>query len=93
LFQGEFCIFELFLALLCHFAWLAVILPICWLLRFFLLLDDILELLLAFLSSSYASWGFYSNFKLCAFVVNGLIGRGRVKKLTGQFLGLFVMSH
>jgi hypothetical protein len=33
-----------------------------------------------------------SNFKLCAFVVNGLI-KGEIEKLSGQFLGLIVMSH
>jgi hypothetical protein len=33
-----------------------------------------------------------SNFKLCAFVVNGLI-KGEIEKLRGQFLGLIVMSH
>jgi hypothetical protein len=33
-----------------------------------------------------------SNFKLCAFVVNGLI-KGEIEKPSGQFLGLVVMSH
>jgi hypothetical protein len=33
-----------------------------------------------------------SNFKLCAFVVNGLI-KGEIEKSSGQFLGLIVMSH
>jgi hypothetical protein len=33
-----------------------------------------------------------SNFKLCAFVVNGLI-KGEIEKPSGQFLGLIVMSH
>jgi hypothetical protein len=33
-----------------------------------------------------------SNFKLCAFVVNELI-KGEIEKLSGQFLGLIVMSH
>jgi hypothetical protein len=33
-----------------------------------------------------------SNFKLYAFVVNGLI-EGEIEKLSGQFLGLIVMSH
>jgi hypothetical protein len=32
------------------------------------------------------------NFKLCAFVVNGL-NKGEIKKLSGQFLGLIVISH
>jgi hypothetical protein len=33
-----------------------------------------------------------SNFKLCAFVVIGLI-KGEIEKPSGQFLGLIVMSH
>jgi hypothetical protein len=33
-----------------------------------------------------------SNFKLCAFVVNGLI-KVEIEKLSGQFLSLIVMSH
>jgi hypothetical protein len=33
-----------------------------------------------------------SNFKLCAFVVNGPI-KGEIEKPSGQFLGLIVMSH
>jgi hypothetical protein len=33
-----------------------------------------------------------SNFKLCAFVVNGLINWG-IEKPSGQFLGLIVMSN
>jgi hypothetical protein len=32
------------------------------------------------------------NFKLCAFVIIGLI-KGEIEKLSGQFLGLIVMSH
>jgi hypothetical protein len=34
----------------------------------------------------------YSNFKLCAFVINGLI-KGEIEKSSDQFLGLIVMSH
>jgi hypothetical protein len=33
-----------------------------------------------------------SRFRLCAFVVNGLIKR-EIEKSSGQFLGLIVMSH
>jgi hypothetical protein len=33
-----------------------------------------------------------SNFKLCAFVANGLI-KGEIEKLSGQFFGLIVTSH
>jgi hypothetical protein len=33
-----------------------------------------------------------SNFKLCTFVVNGLI-KGEIEKSSGQFLGLIMMSY
>jgi hypothetical protein len=33
-----------------------------------------------------------SNFKLCAFVVNGLI-KGEIEKSNDQFLDFIVMSH
>jgi hypothetical protein len=33
-----------------------------------------------------------SNFKLCAFIVNGLI-KWEIEKPSGMFLGLIVMSH
>jgi hypothetical protein len=33
-----------------------------------------------------------SNFKLCAFAVNGLI-KGEIENPSGQFLSLIVMSH
>jgi hypothetical protein len=55
-----------------------------WLFAIFLL-DDPLKLFLAF-------WVLDSNFKLCAFVFNGLI-KGEIEKLSGMFLGLIVMSH
>jgi hypothetical protein len=32
------------------------------------------------------------NFKLCAFVINGLI-KGEIEKPSGRFLGLIVMSY
>jgi hypothetical protein len=58
----------------------------------FLLLDDLLEF--------FGFFGFLAvlhgildlNFKLCTFVVNGLI-KGEIEKPSGQFLGLIVMSH
>jgi hypothetical protein len=62
-------------------------------LRFFLLLDDLLELFLAFFGLLAMLHGILdSNFKLCAFVINGLI-KGEIEKPSGQFLGLIVMSH
>ena len=70
--------------MVCRFSYLLLAL------RFSLLLDDLLELFLAFWSSSYASWGL--GFKLCvnelcAFVVDGLI-KGEIEKPSGQCLGL-----
>jgi hypothetical protein len=35
---------------------------------------------------------FDSNFKICAFIVNGLI-KGEIEKPSGPFLDLIVMSH
>jgi hypothetical protein len=84
---------ELLLALLCYYIWLYRF--SCRLLAFtvFLLLDDLLEFFMAF-------WGLLvmlhgvldSNFKLRAFVVNGLI-KGEIEKPSYSFLGLIVMSH
>jgi hypothetical protein len=59
-----------------------------------------------FSSSRWPSWAFLvflgllavlhgildSNFKLCAFVINGLI-KGEIEKPSGQFIGLIVMSR
>ncbi len=84
---------ELFLALLCHFAWLCHF--SCLLLAFavFLLLDDLLDLFLTFLGLLAVLHGVLdSNFKLCAFIVNGLI-KGEIEKPSGPLLGLIVMSH
>jgi hypothetical protein len=86
------CSSELFLALLCHFAWLCCF--SCRLLVFvvFLHLDDILELfwLLDLLAVIHGVLN--SNFKLCAFVVNGLI-KGEIEKPNASFIDLIVMSH
>jgi hypothetical protein len=84
---------ELFLALLCHFAWLCHF--SCRLLAFavFVLLDDLLELFFCFMGLLVVLHEILdSNFKLCAFVVNELI-KGEIEKSSGQFLGLIVMSH
>jgi hypothetical protein len=59
----------------------------------FLLLDDLLELFLAFYGLlSVLHRVLDSNFKLCAFIVNGL-NKGEIEKPSSQFLGLIVMSH
>jgi hypothetical protein len=73
------CVFEPFLALLCLFAWCAIFRAFYWLLRFFLLLDDLLELFFGFWSSSCASCVLDSNFKLCAFVLSLYSSRGRMR--------------
>jgi hypothetical protein len=54
--------FELFLALLCHFARLCLFSWHLLACAVFLLLEDLLELFLLFGSSTYASWGL--GFKL-----------------------------
>jgi hypothetical protein len=68
---------------------------VCRLLAFavFHLLDNILKLFLGFLGLLAVLHGVLnSNFKLCTFVVNGLIKR-EIEKPSGQFLCLIVMSH
>jgi hypothetical protein len=65
--------------LVCRFSYLLLVL------RFSLLLDDLLELFLDFWSSSYASCGL--GFKLYIFVVNGLI-KWEIEKPSDQYLGL-----
>jgi hypothetical protein len=85
--------FELFLALIYHFAWICRFSYIVLAFTVFLLLDDLLELFLGFLGLLTVLHGVLdSNFKLCTFVVNGLI-KGKIEKPSGQFLGLIVMSH
>jgi hypothetical protein len=61
-------------------------------LRFFLLLDDLLEFSLTSDLLAVLHGVLNSNFKLCLFVVNGLI-KGEIEKPSGPFLGLIVMSH
>jgi hypothetical protein len=75
----EFFDFELFLALLCHFAWLYRF--SCRLLAFtvFLLLDDPLELFLAFWSSNCASWGFGFELQTLCFLLSMDSSRGRLR--------------
>jgi hypothetical protein len=87
------CSSELFLALSCHFTWLYHF--SCLLLDFvvFLLLDDLSRAFFDFLGLlAVLHWVLDLNFKLCAFIVNGLI-KGEIEKPSGSFLGLIVMSH
>jgi hypothetical protein len=59
----------------------------------FLLLDDLLEFFFCFLGLLAVLHGILdSNFKLCAFIINGLI-KGEIEKPSDQFLGFIVMSH
>jgi hypothetical protein len=83
------CSFELILALIFHFAWLCRFSCLLLAFAFFLLLDDLLDFL-GFLAILHGVLD--SNFKLCAFVVNGLI-KGEIEKPSDQFLGLIVISH
>jgi hypothetical protein len=58
----------------------------------FLLLDDLLELFLAFWPSSFASWGL--GFKLQTLCLGcQWTHKGEIEKSSDQFLGLIVMSH
>jgi hypothetical protein len=73
--------------LVCRFSYYLLVL------RFFLLLDDLLELFFTFWSSSYASYGLGFKIQtLCLCAVNVLIKR-EIEKPSGQYLGLFVMSN
>jgi hypothetical protein len=59
----------------------------------FLLLDDLLEFFFGFLGLLAVLHGILdSNFKLCAFIINGLI-KGEIEKPNDQFLGFIVTSH
>jgi hypothetical protein len=59
-------------------------------LQLLLLLDGLLELFIGHLTMLHGVLD--SRFKLCSFVVNGLI-KGEIEKPSGQFLGLIVMSY
>jgi hypothetical protein len=66
-FSCSFCFsFELFLALLCHFAWFAAFVLLLAL-QFFPLLDDLLELFLAFGLLAVLHGVLDLNFELYAF--------------------------
>jgi hypothetical protein len=87
------CSSELFLALSCHFVWLCRFSCLVLAFAVFLLLDDLLELFFGFLGLPAMLHGVLdSNFKLCAFLINGLM-KGEIEKPSGQFLSVIVMSH
>jgi hypothetical protein len=74
---------ELFLALSCYFAWLCRFSGLLLAFAVFLLLDDLPELFLDLFGLLDVLHGVLdSNFKLCAFVVNGLI-KGEIEKPSG----------
>jgi hypothetical protein len=75
---GVFFAFSLVWRFSCHL----------FVLRFFLLLDDLLELFFDFCSSSCASYGLGFEIQtLCLCVVNILI-KGKIEKPSGQYIGL-----
>jgi hypothetical protein len=87
------CYFEFFLTLLCHFDWLCRFSYLLLAFTIFLLLDNLLEFFLIFLGLLSVLHGVLdSNFKLYAFVVNGLI-KGEIEKPSDPLFGLSVMSH
>jgi hypothetical protein len=67
-------------------------LAFCWLLRFSFFYMTFLSFLGFFGLLAVLHGILDSNFKLCSFVVNGLINR-EIEKPSGSFLGLIVMSH
>jgi hypothetical protein len=74
------------LSLVCHF--------LCHLLalRFFLLVDGLLQLFFGLCSSSCASWGLGFEIQTLCFFVNVLI-KWEIEKPSVQYLGLIVMSY
>jgi hypothetical protein len=87
------CSSDHFLALSCHFAWLYRFSYLLLTFAVILLLDDLLELFFGFLGLLTVLHGVLDlNFKLCAFVSNGLI-KEEIEKTSVQFLGLIVISH
>jgi hypothetical protein len=75
--------YELLLALLFHFAWSCRFSCLLLVLAVFLILDDLLEIFLSFFGLLSVLHGVLdSNFKLCDFVVNGLI-KGEIEKPSG----------
>jgi hypothetical protein len=82
MFQWQFCDFELFLALLSYFAWLATFCDICWIYGFSFFYMTFLSFSSAFglLTVLHVSWIRNSNFII--FVVNLLI-KGEIEKPSG----------
>jgi hypothetical protein len=81
----------LFLILSLLFPWFYRFSCLLLALQFFTLLDDLLEIFLAFGLLAVLHGVLDLKFKLCDFFVNGLI-KEEIEKSSGQFLGLIVMS-
>jgi hypothetical protein len=65
--------FSLLFSLVCHFLYRLLAL------RFFLLLDDLFKLFLAFWSSSYASWGLEFELQTLCFLLSMDSSNGRLR--------------
>jgi hypothetical protein len=76
----------------CSFCDFATFRAFCWSCGFSFFLMVFLSFLLAFGHLDMLHGVLDSRFKLCSFVVNGLI-KGEIEKPSGQFLGLIVMSY
>jgi hypothetical protein len=91
--------FELFLLVLFVLSfslpfWLSLLLFVpLFVLRLFLLLDDLLELFLSFWSSSCASWGIEFELQTLCFLLSIDQSRERLRNQVVSTLVLYVMSH
>jgi hypothetical protein len=72
--------FSLLFALVCRLS------VICWLLQFFLLLDDLLKLFLTFWSSSYASSGLGFELQTLCLLLSMNSSRGGLRNQVVSFL-------
>jgi hypothetical protein len=90
---GEFdSVGMLILSLSCSFRGFAAFYVFCWSCGFSFFKMTILSFLLASGLLVVLHGVSDLRFKLCVFVVNGLI-KGEIEKPSGQFLDLIVMSH
>jgi hypothetical protein len=81
-----FCVFELFLTLICHFGLICCFSCLLLVLQFCLLLDDLLKLFLAFWSSSYASCGIEFEVQTLCFLLSMDTSRGRLRNQVASSL-------
>jgi hypothetical protein len=79
-FSCSFCFgFELFLALLAILLDLPLFVPFVSLMVFFLFLDDLLKIFLAFSLLAVLHWVLDSKFKICVFMLSIDLARGRLR--------------